>query len=210
MQVRLEGAQAFAEYRTTEGWKRAKISQCPMCRGRVTGWGSYGRKAPLAARVARVYCGTCRQTLSLLPDFYASHYPGLLSDIEDAARHAASAPSRDSACEAARPAAEDVVSLGGAQKWLRRRLRIVKEALTTALGLFADELSGCAPTLAAFHARLSLSPTSSVLVLLREKSARYLARLASPLGFLRVARGGVMRQRTRPHAMGPVGAARPP
>ena len=44
--------------------------------------GTYVRKTPVVMPVARFYCGGCRTTFSLLPDFAAARRPGSLQEIE--------------------------------------------------------------------------------------------------------------------------------
>ena len=39
-------------------------------------------------------------------------------------------------------------------RWLRRRVRLLRRALTAALGLLPQRLAGCPPTVLAFRGRL--------------------------------------------------------
>lgn len=198
MQKRLELAIAFEEYVTSEGWKTATLSCCPTCEGGVVSAGTYRRKEPKPAKIARFYCEACRHTISLLPDFYASHIPGLLAEIEDAVAMAEGAPSVKAAAEQARAA--DTLSPEGAVKWLRRRVRIVHEILATVIGLLPDTLSGCGPSLEAIRTRLGHSP---VLVKLREMCAEQLSKLPSPLGFRRRVFRATSNGRHRQQSTGP-------
>ena len=93
MQLRHATALTFEEYVTGEGWKDGKIVVVPGVRRAVTSHGTYVRKLPKPARIARFYCRPCRMTISLLPDFYASRTPGLLEDIEEVVAVAESARS---------------------------------------------------------------------------------------------------------------------
>jgi hypothetical protein len=175
-------ALTFEGYVTGEGWTTATLSCCPDCAGPVTSHGTYLRKLPRPARIARFRCEPCRMTISLLPDFYASRTPGLLEEIEDAVAVAESARSVEDAAERIRPADDaDAVTLGAAVKWLTRRIVAVHRLLATIIGLLPWRFEGCEPTVASFRERLS---TTRVLVELREICERYLGVLAAPLGLV--------------------------
>lgn len=180
--MRQEGALTFEGYVTGEGWTAARLSSCPGCEGPVRSHGTYRRKCPRPAKVARFYCAACGLTISLLPDFYASRTPGLLEDIEDAVAAAESAASVEQAAERVRPAeAEEAITLTSAVRWVRRRITWARSLLTTAMGLMPERFEGCAPTVASFRERLG---TTRVLVALREICAPYLGALAAPLGLV--------------------------
>jgi hypothetical protein len=66
--------------------------------------GTYTRKVPKVAQVARFFCAACRMTIGLLPDFSASRMPGLLDDMEKAVAIAETARSAEAAAEELRPA----------------------------------------------------------------------------------------------------------
>jgi hypothetical protein len=190
VQLRQVRALTFEEYVTGEGWTTASLSSCPSCAGPVTSHGTYGRKLPKPARIARFYCAPCSTTISLLPDFYASRTPGLLEDIEEVVAVAESARSVEDAAERVRPADEaHAVTLAAAVRWLRRRVRAVHGLLATAIGLAPARFEGCAPTIASFRQRLG---ARCVLVELREICARHLGVLAAPLGLI-----GMPRERDR-------------
>lgn len=158
------------------------MSCCPGCGGAVTSHGTYGRKLPQPARIARFYCRPCRTTISLLPDFYASRTPGLLEDIEEVVAVAESSRSLEDAAERIRPADDaDAVTLAAALRWVWRRVRTIHRVLATVIGLFPDRFDGCAPTIGSFRERLG---TTRVLVELREICTRYLGVLTAPLGLL--------------------------
>lgn len=158
------------------------MSSCPSCGQGVTSHGTYTRKVPKAACVARFYCRPCGMTIGVLPDFYASRMPGLLEDVEAVVALAESARSVEAAAEEARPADEpEAVTLTSALRWLRRRTAPIHRILTTVLGLLPERLAGCAPTVRAFRERLG---TTRVLVALRELCGAHLHALAVPLGLL--------------------------
>lgn len=182
MQLRERTAHTFEEYVTGAGWRTARLSSCPVCGGPVTSHGTYARKRPKLAFVARFFCASCPTTIALLPDFYASRVPGLLDEIEDAVALAESERSLAAAAEEARPAEEaEAVTLPSAIRWVRRRVRAVHRLLTTVIGLLPERFEGCAPRVAAFRERLGIM---NVLVALRGICATSLQALAPPLGLL--------------------------
>jgi len=155
VQLRLATALTFDAYVTGAGWKTARLSSCPECAGPVTSHGTYRRKRPNAAEIARFYCESCRMTIGLLPDFYASRMPALLDDLEQVVAAAESARSVESAAEAVRPADEpEAVTLPSALRWLRRRVAPIHRILATVIGLLPGRFEGCAPTVASFRQRL--------------------------------------------------------
>ncbi len=147
-------------------------------------------------------------TISLLPDFYASRMPGLLKDMEEVVAVAESARSLEDAADRVRPADDaDAVTLGGAVRWLSRRVVAVHRILATVIGLLPAQFAGCAPTIASFRERLG---TAGVLVGLRERCARYLGRLAAPLGLIGTPRDRDRSRRRRQQSTGPDPPAPPP
>jgi hypothetical protein len=185
VQLRLESELTFEEYRTQRGWETATLSSCPLCEGaecRFHRLGTYPRKVPQLARVARYYCPESHTTIGLLPDFYASRMPGTLDRIEEAAAKAETAASQEKAADELRPAdAPDAVALGAALVWLRLRVAIVRAVLTTAKGLRPDLFGDVPPRISAFRRRLG---TLHVLMALREILGPYLHRLPAPLGLV--------------------------
>lgn len=201
MQLRQERALTFESYVTGHGWKTARLSCCPVCARPVSSLGTYGRKLPKPARIARFYCRPCGMTISLLPDFYASRTPGLLEDMEEAVAVAETARSVADAAERARPAdAADAVTLASAVRWLCRRVVAVHRLLATVIGLLPARFEGCAPTVASFRERLG---TTGVLVTLRGICSRYLGGLAAPLGLLGPPAARVRARRRSQQSMGP-------
>lgn len=201
-------ASTFDEYVTGEGWTTATLSCCPACEGPVTSHGTYGRKLPKPARIARHYCAPCGMTIGLLPDFYASRRPGLLDDIEQTVAIAESARSVEDAAERVRPADDvNAVTLAAAVRWLRRRVRAIHGVLATIIGLLPARFEGCAPTVASFRERLG---TMLVLVELRGICARYLGALAAPLGLLGPPAGPLRPRRRLQQSTGPDPPSPPP
>lgn len=201
MQLRQARALTFEEYVTGEQWRTARLSSCPVCSGPVTSHGTYVRKRPQVAQVARFYCAGCQMTIGLLPDFYASRMPGLLDDMEKVVAIAESAHSVEAAAEQARPADEaDAVTLTSAMRWVRRRVRAIHRILATAIGLVPGRLEGCAPTVTSLQERLG---TTRVLVALRELCARHLHAIAEPLGLLGPPEGRAIAVRRGQQSMGP-------
>ena len=122
-------------------------------------------------------CPECHTTFSLLPDCLAARLPGTLAELEDAV---ATAERSASVAEAARTLRFGRSEPAGAMRWLRRRLRLVRRALTAVRGLLPGRLAGCAATVLGFRARLG---TDAVLPWLREMAAPQLPALPTPLGY---------------------------
>lgn len=200
MQLRHGTALTFEGYVTGAQWEAARLSSCPVCSGPVTSHGTYPRKLPKLAYVARFRCVPCRMTIGLLPDFYASRVPGLLDELEAVVLAAEAAPSMEALADEVRPADEDgAVSLTSALRWVRRRVVSVHRLLATVLCLLPERFELCTPTVTSFREYLG---TASVLVALREICARSLHALAAPLGLLAApARGDVVFRR-HPQSMG--------
>jgi len=140
-------------------------------------------------------------TIALLPDFYASRLPGLLTEIEDAVALVESAESVEAAAEQARPADEpQAITLTSAIRWVRRRVRAVHRLLATVIGLLPERFEGCAPRVTSFRARLGIT---NVLVALREICAASLHVLAPPLGLLGPAAARIPTFRRHQQSSGP-------
>ena len=204
MQLRLETTLTFEEYVTSRGWEQATLEACPLCEPgtcHLQGLGTYRRKVPMEAFVARYYCPEQHTTFGLLPDFYASRVPGTLDDIEHTAAQAEASASLEQAAEKLRPGDEpSAVTLGVALAWLRRRVAWVRALLITVAGLFPDLLAGVRPTVRSFRERLG---TSRVLVALRGICEPHLYALPRPLGLnprspWAMARGGGRQQSIGP------------
>ena len=113
------------------------------------------------------------QTIGLLPDFFASRFPGTLDEVEQAVNISQTHKNQEEAAEALRPE----ISLPSALRWLRRRLKYVKEALTILVGLLLTE---CPPDLASFRCKYG---TDKVLVALRDIAESHLQSLPAIVGF---------------------------
>jgi hypothetical protein len=148
--------------------------------------------------VARFYCATGHVTISLLPEFMAASFRGLLSEVEQAARAAEQAPSVVAAAQQLRPELNDERS---AARWLRRRLSALKSGLSS-LVTSVPELFGVAPTLSTVAARLAAA-AGSVLVAARSKAASLLERMATPLGFRHRSSVSTNNALAMQHTMGP-------
>jgi hypothetical protein len=148
--------------------------------------------------VARFYCAEGHVTISLLPDFMAASFGGLLSEVEQAARVAEQAPSVAAAAQQLRPELGDERS---AARWLRRRLSALKSGLT-ALVTTVPELFGIAPTLSAVALRLAAA-ADRVLVTARLRAVSLLGRMATPFGFRHRSLVSTSNALAMQHAMGP-------
>ena len=183
VQLRYPTELTFEEYVTAEAWRQARLETCPLCPAgqcRPGRHGTYLRKVPTPARVARFYCPETGTTIGLLPDFYASRMPGTLPALEEAVAHAEAAPSVEAAANALRPGDVDAaVTLPTAMRWVRLRLARVRATLATVRGLMPARFEPCPITVRAFRAALGVP---SVLVALRGICARYLHMLPAPLG----------------------------
>jgi hypothetical protein len=191
-------------YLTERGWEEATVAQCPVCRGhpdcRLSGHGTYLRKVPVPCPIARKYCSRAKTTFSFLPEFFASHLPGTLDELEHAFATAELAASHEQAAEALRPAdARDAVGLPSATRWLHRRLVLVRGLLTVAVTLL-PELSGSAPTVTEVRTRLG---TVRALVALRGRLETQLGSVPRPLGFGPHPRRRLTRVGAHQHTMGP-------
>jgi hypothetical protein len=204
VQLRFKTTLTFEQYVTSRGWEQATLKACPLCpQGtcHLQRLGTYVRKIPQVALVARFYCPEQHTSFGLLPDFYASRMPGTLDDIERAVAAAQAARSVESAAEELRPAeAPDAVTLGAAVQWVRRRMTQVHALLATVSGLVPDLLSGLGHSLAAWRERLG---TSRVLVALRGICERHLHALPRPLGLNPRNGMGSSSPGASPQSMGP-------
>jgi hypothetical protein len=181
MQILFETTMTSEQYVSERRWQEATLLSCPVHPSGGCGLrahGSYRRKTPTGLRVARFYCAAGHVTISLLPEFMAASFRGLLSEVEQAVRTAEEAPSVVAAAQQLRPELNDERS---AARWLRRRLTALKSGLSS-LVTSVPELFGVAPTLSAVGARLAAS-ADGVLIAARSKATSLLGRMATPLGF---------------------------
>src|SRR5699024_3457692 len=140
--------------------------------------GSYTRVTPKGMRIARWYCPEGHRTFSLLPDFLAARWSGLLTDVEHAVAQAQSARSLEAAADTLRGFE---VTLPSALRWLRRRVASVQTGLET----LSRALPPALTTKSAGDSALPLNPGRDdvLLELRRSLSPSLLHRLAAPLGF---------------------------
>ncbi|MBT8369123.1 MAG: hypothetical protein KJP23_30890, partial [Deltaproteobacteria bacterium] len=86
MQIRYATNLSAEQYVRQQAWHAATLNHCPLhpqggCRFCKNG--SYRRKFPDGAKIARWYCADGHMSFSLLPDCLASRLPGTLLEIED-------------------------------------------------------------------------------------------------------------------------------
>ena len=180
VQLRLRTGLTGKQYVAAQGWRDATLTHCPHHPGggcSLARHGTYARKTPRGARIARWYCRESRTTFSLLPDCLAARLPGTLADLENAVAAAERATSLAAAADTVR---RDPIELPGAMRWLRRRIRLVRGALAKARSLLPEHLAGCPATVLAFRGRLG---TDAALAWLREMAAPQLPALPTPLGY---------------------------
>ena len=94
----------------------------------------------------------------------------------------------------------DAIELPGAMRWVRRRVRLVHNALARVIGLIPDRLASCAATMGAVRERLGCD---SALMALRGLVAEQLQMLPAPLGFQPHGIGVTGRKPAFQHRMGP-------
>jgi hypothetical protein len=147
MQIRYPIELTVEEYIEQKVWKQTELNNCPFhpdggCN--YTKHGTYPRKFPDYCLIVRYYCPAAQQSISLLPDFFASRLPGTLDEVEHAVNIAEASSSLEEAAFTLRPE----VKLPAGLRWLRRRLKYVDEILAILTGLLATE---CSPELSAFR-----------------------------------------------------------
>ena len=200
MQLRYETGLTGEEYVRAEAWRDARLDRCPNHpRGgcSLAGHGTYARKTPRGAKIARWYCSESHTTFSGLPDCLAARLPGTLDEVEAVVAHAEEAASLSAAADALR---RDPVGLPGAIRWVQRRVLLVHHALTLVIGLLPAQLARCIAEVGAVRTRLE---TDSALVALRALTAAQLPALPAPLGFQPHRRDATIRNRRFQHKMGP-------
>jgi len=176
MQLRYTEQLTEEEYREQEGWKNVQLDHCPFHPEGGCGLsrhGTYPRKFPEYSLVARWYCPRQHCTISLLPDFFPSRFPGTLDEIEQVVNVANQAPSQEMAAELLRPE----LTLPAALRWLRRRIKYVREILNILTGLLCTE---CPPDLPSFRNKYGVQ---NVLPHLRSLCEEHLQSLPPVIGF---------------------------
>ena len=180
MQLRFQTGLTGERYVIAQAWREARLERCPNhphggCS--LARHGTYERKTPHGARVARWYCPQSHTTFSLLPDCLAARLPGTLPDLEAVVAVAERATSLAAAANALR---RDPIELPGAMRWVGRRVRLVHNALNAVIGLIPDRLAPCVPNIVAVRRRLA---SDSALTELRGLAAPQLRQLPAPVGF---------------------------
>ena len=184
VQLRFETGLTSEQYVTEQAWLKARLDRCPNhphggCS--LAHHGTYERKTPEGAQIARWYCRESHTSFSGLPDCLAARLPGTLDELEAVVVMVEEAGSLEEAADEVRcPEDDDAVELPGALRWIRRRLKLVHNALARVIGLIPDLLAGCAPTMSAVRERLK---SDSALMALRGLVAGQLQTLPAPLGF---------------------------
>jgi hypothetical protein len=206
MQMPLRTQSSVEVYISNQEWRDARLDVCPFHASGGCAFarhGTYARVTPPGLRVARWYCPEGRRTFSLLPDFLAAGFPGLLASIEDAVTVAISATSMEAAADALRGPA---VTLPSALRWLRRRIRGVQAALDVVPAVPAVEREP--PVTARTRcAALHTDPDQGqVLVGLRRSLPQHMLNgVPAPVGF-RASGGPRYARESDQHDMGPDGA----
>jgi len=176
MQIRYPIELTVEEYIEQEAWKQAEIDHCPFhpdggCH--YTKHGTYPRKFPQYCLIVRYYCPDAQQSISLLPDFFASRLPGTLDEVEHAVNIAEKSSSLEEAAFTLRPE----INLSSGLCWLRRRRKYVNEILTILTGLLVTE---CPPELNAFRTVFKIK---NVLTGMRRIARHFLHSLPPIVGF---------------------------
>lgn len=166
------------EYVSQQAWQYASLEACPWhpegCR--IKRHGTYERKDPPGAKVARWYCVEAQATVSLLPDCLCAKLPGSLEEAETVVISVEESDSVEAAADALRPD----VWMYGRLPWVRRRLRLVYAGLVALRTMLPEIFGDCVPTVGAMREHLGVSP---LLPLLRAVGAAFLQMLPPPLGF---------------------------
>jgi len=200
MQIPLRTFSSVDAYIGNREWRDARLSGCPLHPSGGCSFarhGSYARVTPSGLRIARWYCPEGRRTFSLLPDFLAARLPGLLASIEDSITVASSAKSMEAAADTLRG---PDVTLPGAVRWLRRRIRAVRTALAH---VTPEAVIGQLAVTAA--AGIDLAKGRVLIGLRRSLSPQMLNCIPAPLGFLPARSVGWPCGDNDQHAMGPDG-----
>ena len=180
MQLRFKTTLNSREYVGRQAWRDASLERCPLHPNGGCSFarhGTYARVDPPGTRIPRWYCPEGHCTFSLLADCFASRLPGSLTDLERVVVEVERARSLEAAANALRM---DDVSLPGALRWTRRRVRQVHTALQVLFDLIPECLCGCQPTVTALRQWLGVE---WVLPQMREMAAAYLCVLPSPVAF---------------------------
>jgi hypothetical protein len=179
MQIRYATDLTAEQYVRQQAWQKATLNQCPLhpqggCRFGKNG--TYARKFPDGAKIARWYCADGHMSFSLLPDCLASRLSGTLIEIEDVVTEVENSHSQEVAADKIRID----IFLPGALRWIRRRIFLIKVALRMLIELLPDPLADCNPSILSFRSVLDVD---YVLPELRILADPYLHILPPPVGF---------------------------
>jgi hypothetical protein len=179
MQLRFATTLSAQQYVRQQAWKDAQLDNCPLHPNGGCGMarhGTYPRKSPPGIKIPRWYCRKARQTFSLLPDCLASRLSGTLVEIEDVIDKVENSPSQEAAAQNMRIDIE----FAGVLRWIRRRLSLVRCALSLLIELLPSLPAGCSTSISSFRSALGVK---YVLPELRIQASCYLHILPPPLGF---------------------------
>ncbi|WP_321493728.1 hypothetical protein [uncultured Desulfobacter sp.] len=179
MQLRFATNISVEQYIQQEAWRDAKLDQCPLhpeggCK--IARHGTYRRKSPDGAKIARWYCPEGRTTFGMLPDCLCSRLPGTLIEVETVINQIEAASSQEAAANSMRLD----ISLPGVLRWMRRRLFLIRLSLILLIELLPLLSNNGQETLSSFRSALGVE---FVLPHLRELAGPYLDILPPPLGF---------------------------
>jgi len=179
MQLRFATTLSAQQYVRQQAWKDAQLDNCPLHPKGGCGFarhGTYPRKSPQGMKIPRWYCRKARQTFSLLPDCLASRLSGTLVEVEDVIDKVENSPSQEAAAQNMRIDIE----LAGVLRWIRRRLFLVRCALSLLIELLPSLPTGCSTSISSFRSALG---AKYVLPELRIQASSYLHMLPPPVGF---------------------------
>ena len=179
MQIRYATDLSAEQYVQQQAWQTATLNHCPLHPQGGCGFcknGSYRRKIPDGAKIARWYCADGHMSFSLLPDCLASRLSGSLIEVEDVLTKVKNSHSKEAAADHIRI---DIL-LPGALRWIRRRIFLVKASLSMLIQLLPGLFADCHLSILSFQSVLNVD---YVLPQLRQVASSYLSVLPPPLGF---------------------------
>jgi hypothetical protein len=179
MQIRYATNLSAEQYVQQQAWCAATLNHCPLHPQGDCGFsknGSYRRKFPDGAKVARWYCADGHMSFSLLPDCLASRLSGSLIEVEDVLTKVEHSHSQEAAADNIRI---DIL-LPGALRWIRRRIFLIRASLSMLIELLPWLFADCNPSILSFQSVLNVD---YVLPELRQVASSYLHVLPPPLGF---------------------------
>jgi len=179
LQLRFATNLTVDQYIKGKAWKDAVLDHCPLhpqggCK--FASHGTYSRKFPDGAKVARWYCPDGCTTFSMLPDCLSSRLPGTLIEVENVINQIEKSSSQEAAAENIRLD----ISLPSALRWMRRRLFLIRSTLILLIELLPSLSGNCQPTLSSFRTVLGIE---FVLPHFRKLAGSHLDILPPPLGF---------------------------